>query len=83
MSQPETNLPKQARRHWGPLAGITLALLVAAGAFFWWMAESRPPTAQESAPATTVDTDPAVTAPLAPPVDTITNPSIIPPAGGG
>ena len=68
MSQPETNLPKQARRHWGPIAGITLALLVAAGAMLWWMAESEAPTAQETDPPSTVATDPLVTEPLAPPV---------------
>lgn len=32
MSASNTDLEKQQRRHWGPLAGITLALCVAAAA---------------------------------------------------
>lgn len=30
MSAPQTNLEKQERRHWGPIAGISLALVAAA-----------------------------------------------------
>lgn len=34
MSASETNLDKQKRRHWGPLAGISMALILAGSAIF-------------------------------------------------
>ncbi len=37
MSSPKTNLEKQKRRHWGPLVGIAIALIVAALLFLWLM----------------------------------------------
>ncbi len=47
MSASETNLDQQKRRHWGPLAGIALALGVAvvAGVFFI----GAPPVADDAA----------------------------------
>lgn len=37
MSAPQTNIEKQQRRHWGPLAGIALGILVVAVLFIGWM----------------------------------------------
>lgn len=37
MSAPQTNLEKQEKRHWGPIAGITLALIVAVAAAVYFI----------------------------------------------
>tara|TARA_R110001606_G_scaffold198784_1_gene346385 strand:- start:164 stop:439 length:276 start_codon:yes stop_codon:yes gene_type:complete len=37
MSAPQTDIEKQERRHWGPLAGIALGILVVAALFIGWM----------------------------------------------
>lgn len=82
MSASKTNLEKQKRRHVGPLVGITLALLVAGGLFFGYMAytadtdETPPPEAQTTEPSTR----PAVGAPATPLDDPDPAPSVIEPA---
>ncbi len=38
MSAPDTNLEKQKRRHWGPLLGIALAIVLAGGLAFVFLA---------------------------------------------
>jgi hypothetical protein len=35
MSAPQTNLPKQRRRHRGPLIGLVAVVLFAVGLIFW------------------------------------------------
>jgi len=82
MSASKTNLDKQKRRHIGPIVGITLALLVAAGLFFGYMVytadtdETPPPQAQTEEPSTR----PATGAPATPMTDPEPAPSVIEPA---
>lgn len=82
MSASKTNLEKQKRRHVGPLVGITLALLVAAGLIFGYLAytgdtdETPPPQAQTDEPSTR----PATGAPATPMNDPEMSPRIVEPA---
>lgn len=82
MTPPDTNIKKQAKRHWGPLVGITFALLVAAAAFLWWMAESQPATTQDTTPTLAPAADPAVSDTLAPPVGEPVEPAPVAPESG-
>lgn len=39
MSAPDTDPQEQRRRHWGPLLGITLAVLFGVGVIVYWLGE--------------------------------------------
>lgn len=83
MSASKTNLEKQKRHHKGPLIGITLALLVAAGLLFGYMVYTA--DTDTEAPATQTQTEdpstlPARGTPATPMDDAEPAPSVIDPA---
>lgn len=83
MSASKTNLDKQKRRHFGPLIGITLALLVAGGLLFGYMVYTA--DTEDAAPATQIQTDdpstlPAQSTPATPLEQADPAPSVIAPA---
>lgn len=39
MTPPDTNLKKQKRRHWGPLVGMALVVIIGVGVILYWIAE--------------------------------------------
>lgn len=55
MSAPDKSLKKQRRRHWAPLTGMAVAILVASGLLIWWLGRdlvTEPTTPEgEAAPA--------------------------------
>jgi hypothetical protein len=55
MSAPKTNIQKQKRRHWGPLLGIALALIVATLLFLWLMGYLADTETPDPAPAPVVE----------------------------
>ena len=57
MSAPDTNLETQEKRHYGPLGGMPLAIILASVVFLAvmaWMAVSGDEPREEIAPAVTV-----------------------------
>jgi hypothetical protein len=70
MSAPQTNVERQARRHWGPLLGITAGLVfvgvILLGVFYWTGEDAATqPSDVEGVPATTEPAAPG-SAPAAP-----------------
>ena len=59
MSAPKTNIERQARRHRGPLIGMTLAVIIGVSVIFYWVFEEaavsdpppNPEVSQEKTPA--------------------------------
>jgi len=55
MSAPDKSLNKQKKRHWGPLVGISLAVIVALSLLVWWLGRelvTEPTENGEVSPAT-------------------------------
>jgi hypothetical protein len=66
MSAPRTDIEKQKRWHWAPLAGMALAVVFGLGIIFIWLMDEAAGSGEPGAePNVQTETTPAQTAPPA------------------
>jgi hypothetical protein len=60
MAPHDTNTPKEARRHAGPLIGLGVLLVLVAVGFLWWVSNAlQGPDETEASPVEEQATEPA------------------------